>query len=270
MTNTYPGAPRGALVTGAARRIGRTIALGLAEEGWHVVVHHNRSGEAAAQTVAAIEAQGGQATAIAADLADPAAAIGLVAAASEATGGLSCLVNNASMFAADDIATVTAGGFDAMMAVNLRAPMLLSRAFAEILPADADGVIINLLDQKLVNPNPDFLSYTLSKYGLSGLTTTLAMALAPRIRVCAVAPGLVLPSADQTRDQFGTVHGRTPLGRGATAADVAGAVRYLVSAIAVTGETVLVDGGQHLYGSVRDVMFSTPVAGPPDTGRGGK
>ncbi|MFT5182515.1 MAG: NAD(P)-dependent dehydrogenase (short-subunit alcohol dehydrogenase family), partial [Alphaproteobacteria bacterium] len=242
--NTAPGA----LVTGAARRIGRAIALGLAEDGWHVIVHYHRSGEAAAQTVAAIETQGGRATAIAADLSDPAAATRLIAAASEAAGGLSCLVNNASMFAADDIATASAANFDAIMAVNLRAPILLSRAFAEALPSDAegsaDGVIVNLLDQKLVNPNPDFLSYTLSKYGLSGLTTTLAMALGPRIRVCGVAPGLVLPSADQTRDQFSTVHGRTPLGRGATPADVAGAVRYLVSAVAVTGEVVLVDGGQ--------------------------
>lgn len=266
VTSTAPGA----LVTGAARRIGRAIALGLAEDGWHVIVHYHRSREAAAQTIAAIEAQGGRAKALAADLSDPASAAGLIAAATEATGGLGCLVNNASMFAPDEIATVSADHFDAMMAVNLRAPMLMSRAFAETLPDGADGVIVNLLDQKLVNPNPDFLSYTLSKYGLSGLTTTLAMALGPRIRVCGVAPGLVLPSANQTRDQFSIVHGRTPLGRGATPADVAGAVRYLVSAGAVTGEVVLVDGGQHLVGSARDVMFTTPVDGPEDAGRGGK
>ena len=253
--NTAPGA----LVTGAARRIGRAIALGLAEDGWHVVVHYNRSREAAAQTVAAIQVQGGKATAIAADLSDPAGAARLIATSAEATGGLSCLVNNASMFSADDIATINASDFDAMMAVNLRAPVLLSRALAEALPDGVDAVIVNLLDQKLVNPNPDFLSYTLSKYGLGGLTTTLAMALGPRIRVCGVAPGLVLPSADQTRSQFSTVHGRTPLGRGATSADVAGAVRYLVTAGAVTGEVVLVDGGQHLVGSPRDVMFSEAV-----------
>lgn len=273
-----PGAQaRGALVTGAAQRIGRAIALGLAQDGWHVIVHYHRSADAAAETVAAIEAQGGTATAIAADLADPAAAAGLITAAAQATGGLGCLVNNASLFAADDIATVDAAGFDAMMAVNLRAPVLLSRAFAENLPAGADGaagvagaegVIINLLDQKLVNPNPDFLSYTLSKYGLSGLTTTLAMALGPRIRVCGVAPGLTLPSGDQPPDQFAAVHGRTPLGRGATAADIAGAVRYLVSAQAVTGEVVLVDGGQHLVGSARDVMFIETADGQPGAGNG--
>ncbi len=256
---TAPTTARGALVTGAAQRIGRAIALALANDGWYPVVHYHRSDKAAAETVAAIEGRGGQATAIAADLADPAAAARLVAAAADVTGGLGCLVNNASMFAADDIASVTAAGFDAMMAVNLRAPVLLSRAFAEALPDGADGVIVNLLDQKLVNPNPDFLSYTLSKYGLDGLTTTLAMALGPRIRVCGVAPGLTLPSAEQSRAQFDAVHGRTPLGRGATPEDIAGAVRYLVSAVAVTGEVVLVDGGQHLVGSARDVMFLNPT-----------
>ena len=262
---TAPTSARGALVTGAAQRIGRAIALGLANDGWHPVVHYHRSGDAAAETVAAIEERGGTATAIAADLSDPDAAAGLVAAAAAATGGLGCLVNNASMFAADDIGSVSAAGFDAIMAVNLRAPVLLSRAFAEALPDSAEGVIVNLLDQKLVNPNPDFLSYTLSKYGLSGLTTTLAMALAPRIRVCGVAPGLTLPSADQRPEQFAAVHGRTPLGRGATVDDIAGAVRYLVAADAVTGEVVLVDGGQHLVGSDRDVMFDRPS----DGGKGG-
>lgn len=252
---TNDAAPRGALVTGAAQRIGRGIALGLAADGWHVAVHHYRSADAAAETVAAIEAQGGKATAIAADLTDPVAAGDLIAAAADATGGLTCLVNNASIFAADDIATASAAGFDAIMALNLRAPVLLSRAFSENLPTNAEGVIVNLLDQKLANPNPDFLSYTLSKYGLSGLTTTLAMALAPHVRVCGVAPGLTLPSADQTAAQFAAVHGRTPLGRGASVEDIAGAVRYLVSAKAVTGETVFVDGGQHLVGSARDVMF---------------
>lgn len=253
---TTPTSARGAVVTGAAQRIGRAIALALANDGWHVIVHYHRSQAAAAQTVADIAARGEQATAIAADLADPAAAAGLMAAAADVAGGVGCLINNASLFVADAIATADAAGFDAAMAVNLRAPMLLARAFAEQLPDGAEGVIVNLLDQKLVNPNPDFLSYTLSKYGLGGLTTTLAMALAPHIRVCGVAPGLTLPSGQQSQDQFAAVHGRTPLGRGATVADIAGAVRYLVAADAITGEVVLVDGGQHLVGSARDVMFA--------------
>lgn len=253
---TIENIKHGALVTGAARRIGRAIALGLAKDGWHVIVHYYQSSEAAEQTVAAIEAQGGQATAIAADLSKAESASQLITDSISVTGGLTCLVNNASLFVNDSISSFNTEGFNSIMSVNLCTPILLSRAFSEKLPEAANGVIINLLDQKLVNPNPDFLSYTLSKYGLNGLTTMLAMALGPRVRVCGVAPGLVLPSADQTRHQFSKVHDLTPLERGATVFDVASAVRYLVSATAVTGEVLLVDGGQHLIGSTRDVMFA--------------
>ncbi len=247
---------RGALITGAARRIGRAIAEALAADGWHVVIHHRASVADAEETAKSITDAGGQATVLAADLSDPDACATLVAAASDATGGLGCLVNNASLFEEDTIASFDAAAFDRSMAVNLRAPALLASAFAAQVPAGGDGVIINLLDQKLQNPNPDFLSYTLSKYGLAGLTEMLAMALGPRIRVCAVAPGLTLPSGDQAPAQFASVHGRTPLARGSTPEDVAGAVRYLAGAQAVTGETILVDGGQHLVPSVRDVMFA--------------
>lgn len=250
-------AVRGALVTGAARRIGRAIAEGLAADGWHVAIHYNDSAEDAAAAVAAIEAAGGKAVGLAADLADAQAIPDLVARAAEATGGLTCLVNNASRFAEDRIADISAESFDASMAVNLRAPVLLAQAFAAALPGDADGVVVNLLDQKLVNPNPDFFSYTLSKYALAGSVETLAMALAPRVRVVGVAPGLTLPSGDQTGTQFAAVHARTPLGRGSAAGDIAGAVRYLVAADAVTGTTLLVDGGQHLVPSDRDVMFAS-------------
>jgi len=256
---------KGALVTGAARRIGRAIALGLSEDGWRVAVHHNASSHAADETVATIKKAGGHAVPMQADLSDPQACVQLIAAADEATGGLACLVNNASVFLEDDIATADAVSFDAAMAVNLRAPMLLSQAFAARLPERGDGVIVNILDQKLDNPNPDFLSYTLSKYGLAGMTEMLAMALGPRIRVCAVSPGLTLPSGDQPEAQFRAVHDRTPLARGSAPEDVAGAVRYLVGAHAVTGETILVDGGQHLVGSARDVMFLDPSQDKDDT-----
>lgn len=249
---------KGALVTGAARRIGCSIAAGLAADGWFVAVHHNTSSAQATETVSRIEADGGRAVAVQADLSDPRACAQLIDEAAQATGGLTCLVNSASLFVEDDIACATAEGFDTAMAVNLRAPMLLSQAFAARLPQGEDGVIVNILDQKLANPNPDFLSYTLSKYGLAGLTEMLAMALGPRIRVCAVSPGLTLPSGDQPEDQFAAVHGRTPLARGSQPEDVAGAVRYLAGARAVTGETILVDGGQHLVGSARDVMFLDP------------
>lgn len=245
----------GALVTGAAKRIGRSISLGLAEQGWHVIVHYQRSEKEALQTVAEIQERGGKASAIYGDLKKPEAISNLIDESAQVSGGLGCLINNASLFAPDDILTITADTFDSIMAVNIRAPVLISQAFAKSLIEGTEGIIINLLDQKLVNPNPDFLSYSLSKYALSGLTTMLAMALGPKIRVCAVAPGLILPSGDQTFEQFSSVHGRTPLRRGATKEDVTSAIKYLISAKSITGEVLLVDGGQHLIGSERDVMY---------------
>ncbi len=246
---------KGALITGAAQRIGRCIAESLASQGWHVVVHHNTSSAAAAETVEAISAARGTATALQADLSDPASCGQLVADAAAATGGLGCLINSASLFVEDGLDNFEVETFDRTMAVNLRAPLLLSQAFAAQVPDGGEGVIVNILDQKLANPNPDFLSYTVSKYGLAGLTEMLAMSLGPRVRVCAVAPGLTLPSGDQPVAQFESVHGRTPLARGSTPEDVAGAVVYLLGARAVTGETILVDGGQHLVPSAHDVMF---------------
>jgi len=248
----------GALITGAARRIGRCIAETLADAGWHVVVHYNQSSAEAEATVAAVRAAGGQADAIAANLSDPASCSGLIDASGQATGGLTCLVNNASLFVEDTAHDVDAAIFDQVMAVNLRAPAILARAFADQVPADGQGVIVNILDQKLANPNPDFLSYTLSKHGLAALTEMAASVYGPTVRVCGVAPGLTLPSGDQPHAQFEAVHGRTPLKQGSRPEDIAGAVLYLADARAVTGETILVDGGQHLVPSARDVMFLDP------------
>jgi len=250
----------GALITGAARRIGRCLAEALAADGWHVVVHHNQSTSDADDTVRKITEAGGRAVALAADLSDPIACSGLIDEAQALTGGLGCLINNASMFVEDTAREFDAEIFDRIMAVNLRAPAILSRAFAAQVPDDGEGVIINILDQKLVNPNPDFLSYTLSKHGLAALTEMTAASLGPAVRVCAVAPGLTLPSGDQPQSQFDAVHTRTPLARGSQPEDVAGAVLYLLGARAVTGETILVDGGQHLVPSARDVMFLDPSA----------
>lgn len=248
----------GALITGAARRIGRCLAEALAADGWHVVVHHNQSTSDADETVRTITRAGGRAVALAADLSDSLACSNLIDEALALTGGLGCLINNASVFIEDSAHGFDAETFDRVMAVNLRAPAILSRAFAAQLPDNEDGVIINLLDQKLANPNPDFLSYTLSKHGLAALTEMTAASLGPDVRVCAVAPGLTLPSGDQPQAQFDAVHGRTPLARGSRPEDIAGAVLYLLGARAVTGETILVDGGQHLVPSARDVMFLDP------------
>ncbi len=250
----------GALVTGAAQRIGRCLSETLAASGWHVVVHYHQSAKEAEETVRTITDAGGQADAVAADLSDPAACSRLVDEAHARTGGLGCLINNASMFVADTAHDIDAEVFDRVMAVNLRAPAILSRAFAARVPENGEGVIINVLDQKLANPNPDFLSYTLSKHGLAALTDMTAASLGPSVRVCAVAPGLTLPSGDQPQSQFDAVHGRTPLKRGSRPEDIAGAVMYFLGARAVTGETILVDGGQHLVPSARDVMFLDPAA----------
>lgn len=246
-----------ALVTGGARRIGRSIALALAADGWDIAVHYGRSAAEAADTVRAIEALGRRAAAFDCDLADAAAVRALPARCAQALGPLMCLVNNASLFEYD-----TAPGFDPellarTMAINLAAPLLLAQALAGQVPAGGQGVVVNLLDQKLFNPNPDFLSYTLSKAALLEATRLLARALAPRVRVVGVAPGITLTSGEQTDAGFAAAHAKTPLGRSSTPDDVAEAVVYAARARAVTGATLLVDGGQHLVPSDRDVMFLT-------------
>lgn len=246
-----------ALVTGAARRIGRTIALALARDGWDVGVHYGASRDNALATVRAIEALGRRAVALPCDLANAASVRRLVADCSSALGSVICLVNNASLFAEDRIDSISAETLQRHMQVNVAAPLLLAQALHAALPADARGVVINLLDQKLFNPNPDYLSYTLSKAALHEATTLLAQALAPRLRVVGVAPGITLTSGDQTETGFAKAHTKTPLGRSSTPEDVAVAVVYLARAQAVTGTTLLVDGGQHLVPSPRDVMFLT-------------
>ena len=266
MTGNPDNSPRAALVTGAGQRIGAAIARGLAADGWHVAVHYNTSESEAAKAVAAIEAEGGTAVAVRANLADPATLPGLIEQAQAVVGPLSCLVNNAARFASDSAGKnafdiVTASSFDAHMAVNLRAPLLLAQEFAKRLdPSTPRGVVVNLLDQKLANMNPDFASYTLSKAGLAAATTLLAQALAPRVRVVGVAPGLTLPwddsaSGGRAEQPFNEIHDATPLERGSTPTDIAGAVRYLVGADAITGDVLYVDGGQHLAPSAHDVMF---------------
>ncbi|MCU0768523.1 MAG: SDR family oxidoreductase [Burkholderiaceae bacterium] len=250
-----------ALVTGAARRIGREIALALARDGWDIAVHYATSRDEALQVVAEIESLGRRAVAVNRDLAVEAGVRSLLAECSHELGAVSCVVNNASLFEYDDAAGFTAEALARMTRTNTAAPVLLAQSLHASLRGDERGVVVNLLDQKLWNPNPDFLSYTLSKAALREATVLLAQALAPRVRVVGVAPGITLPSGDQTAAGFASAHARTPLGRSSEPADVAAAVAYLVGARAITGTTLLVDGGQHLAASPRDVMFMTPPEG---------
>lgn len=231
------------------------MALALGADGWRVAVHYNASRADAETVVGEIREAGGTAEALGADLVDAAATDGLVARAEAALGPVTLLVNNASRFAKDSIEDLTAAGWDANHAVNLRAPALLARDMAARLPADMRGCVVNLVDQKVWNMNPDFLSYTVAKVGVEGLTQALAMALAPRIRVCGIAPGLTLRSGKQTEDGFARAHARVLLGRGSMVEDIVGALRFILSARAMTGHTLLIDGGQHLQASERDVMF---------------
>ena len=238
--------PRAALVTGAAVRIGRAVAEALAQDGWAVAVHHRDSAEDADRVVAGIESAGGRALALRADLAAEAEVETLVARATEALGPLGCLVNNASLFDYDDIESADRASWERHMAVNLRAPFVLMQAFAAALPAGAEGCVVNLLDQRVWNLTPHFMSYTLSKAGLWTLTQTAALALAPRIRVNGIGPGPTLPSARQSPEHFAAQCRDTPLERGAAPADIADGVRFILAARALTGQMIALDSGQHL------------------------
>jgi len=241
-----PSYPRVALVTGAARRIGRAIALALADDGWAIAVHYGTSRDDAEELVKAIVARGVRAVPLEADLAKESAAAKLVERAAVALGPLGCLVNNASVFENDEALTVMRESWDRHIETNLRAPFVLSQAFARQLPAGKQGCIVNLLDQRVWNLTPHFFSYTLSKAGLWTLTQTLALALAPNIRVNGIGPGPTLPSPRQTDEQFRRQESVLPLQRGATPEEIAAAVKFILAAPAMTGQMLALDGGQHL------------------------
>lgn len=239
------------LVTGAARRIGRAIALDLAAHGWDVAVHAHHAGAEAQATAAALRQAGARAQVLAADLADEAAVGALLPAVQAQFGRVDAVVNNASLFEYDDVAGFSYAAMERHWRANTAPAIVLARA----LHAAGGGAVVNLLDQKLWNPNPDYLSYTLSKAALQAATTLLAQALAPAVRVVGVAPGVTLLSGEMSAAEFEASHRMTPLGRSSTPDDVARAVRYALESPAVTGTTLLVDGGQHLLGQPRDVMF---------------
>jgi NAD(P)-dependent dehydrogenase (short-subunit alcohol dehydrogenase family) len=243
---TLRSMPRAALVTGAGKRIGRALALRLAEDGWAVAVHYNGSHHAAAEVVETIRGMDGRAVALQADLADETQVSRLVQEATEALGPLGCLVNNASVFEYDSIATVDRASWDRHIETNLRAPFVLIQAFAKALPEDDAGAVVNIVDERVWNLTPHFITYTLSKAGLWTLTQTLALALAPRIRVNAIGPGPTLPSERQTEAQFAKQCAEMPLRRGTTPEEVAAALAFILSAPAMTGQMIALDGGQHL------------------------
>ncbi len=246
---------KGALVTGAGVRIGRALAMALAADGYFVFVHHNQSADEARETVKAIQSAGGKAKVVRADLASARQAEALIEKCQVPGVHLSLLVNNASLFKLDRAPTATAADFDLHMAINLRAPLLLSQALARQLPASVKGLIVNVLDQKLYNLNPDFLSYTLSKVGLQGLTTLLAQSFAPRLRVAGIAPGLTLRSGSQTDARFAEQHAANPLEVGVTTDDLVRALRFIMATPSFTGDTLIVDSGEHLTGRPRDIAF---------------
>jgi NAD(P)-dependent dehydrogenase (short-subunit alcohol dehydrogenase family) len=235
-----------ALVTGAARRIGRAIALDLGRQGWRVAVHYHGSKREAEQVVAEIVKAGGSAQAFAADLGDAAKATRMLGRASAALGPLSLLVNNAAIFERDEPLTATPKSWDAHLDVNLKAPFFLSQAFARQLPAKAEANIINLIDMRVWRLGPHFTSYTLSKSGLWAMTRMLAQAFAPRIRVNGIGPGPVLPSPRQSARQFARACASTPLGRGASPGEIVTAVRFILASPAMTGQMIALDGGLHL------------------------
>lgn len=244
------------LVTGGAKRVGRRLVERLSAAGHAVVIHANANAAEAEALCEALRASNPQTWTISADLADHAAACALVGQASQLMGApLSGLINNASIFEHDTPLSMDVGVFDRAMAVNLRAPALLSEAFAVQADAARDNCIVNLLDQKLWNMNPDFFSYTMSKAGLLSATDMMARAFAPAVRVNAIAPGLLLPSYDQTQEQFASLASVNPLRRPIGLEEVASAAEYLLSAASLTGQVIHVDNGQRLVRSARDVIF---------------
>ena len=249
-----PAPQRTVLITGAAKRLGREIALNLAKDGWRVAVHFRDSVEEASKTVADCKRLAGASASFRANLANETAVCNLLPNVVAQFGHVDAVVNSASTFEHDTPEEFSFAAMEKHMRSNAGAAILLSQALLEHLKdrADATGVVINLLDQKLWNQNPDFLSYTLSKAALEAANTMLAISLAPRIRVVGVAPGLTLTSHILKPEKFEMLHKLSPLGHSSTAADVAATVAFALNNNSITGTTLLVDGGQHLMKFERD------------------
>jgi len=255
---------RRALITGAARRLGRAMALDLASAGWDVAIHNHGSAEAAEETVAEARAAGAGAAALGADLLDPAAVEGLVPRAAEALGGpLSLLINNASIFEDDRVGSISGQSLDRAFGSNLEAPMMLTQAFAAQAPKavpDAAGEpvaqanVINMIDQRVWKPTPIFVSYTVAKGGLWMFTRTAAQALAPDIRVNGIGPGPTMRATKQSEAHFARQRAACVLGRGSDPEDILAAMRFILGCKALTGQMLAIDGGQHLAWQTPDII----------------
>ncbi len=238
---------RSILITGAGTRIGKFVARGLASDGWVVGIHYNRSAKSAEQLVGEIQDDGGKAAAVQANLNVPQEVGTLIARSADALGmPLTALINNASTFAPDDADTFTGASYDHHLDVNLKAPLLLAQKFAAQIPEDSEGVVINMIDQRVLAPSPDFFTYGISKAALHAATVTLAQALAPKVRVCGVGPGPTIQSKYQNENDFREEIDRTLLKTGSPPDEILHAIRYLLEAKSVTGQMIAVDGGEHL------------------------
>lgn len=244
-----------ALVTGGGKRLGAKIAAALGEDGYHVIIHYNSSATEARAVETRIRDAGGSAETAQFEMGDSAGVSRFMAD----RGRVDVLINSASIFEMDRPEDVAAPELERAMRVNLMAPVLLASQMARHHETRASGAIINILDQKLFNLNPDFFSYTLSKHALLGATTTMAMAFAPRVRVNAIAPGITLPSGGQSQEEFERAHRMNPMQGGSTPADIIRTMRFILATPAMTGETLIVDGGQHLDARNGDVMYATGV-----------
>jgi len=244
------------LITGAARRVGAGLARGLAKAGWDVAVHYRSGADEAKALVTELQAHGVRAHAFAADLDDTAQREALIPAVSAHFGRIDALINNASLFRYDTLDSLTEASWADHLNANLTAPIFLIRDFAKVLEAQGSkGVVINILDHKIDSPNPDFFAYTVGKVGLAGMTPTLALALAPHIRVCGLAPGLILRSGDQTEAQYKAAWHDTPLRIGVSLEDMARSVRYILETPSLTGQNITLDAGETLVARGRDVAF---------------
>ncbi len=251
-------APFPVLVTGATKRLGFEIARALGVLGYPLIIHARRDDHSSLDALDKLQALGFQAELVACDLADPDSITKMIAQVTHRHDRLAGLINNAGLFEADNLESFTPESFLKHQAVNVQAPILLIQGLQQQLAA-AKGCVVNILDHNIENPNIDFLSYKLSRFAMAGGIRILARALAPDIRVNGIAPGLTLPSPLQTLDEFGAIHGKVPLGRGSDPQDIANAICYFMTALAVTGQIMFVDGGERFLARLRDVSIIPPT-----------